>query len=80
MSKDDCVKRCVPAASDCDLPKVEGNCRDRLKTKRYYFDKTDKKCKDFQACPNGEGNNFENLDVCNTTCICNLPNFILTFF
>lgn len=61
----------MPKASDCELAKDEGKCKDKDKKKQFYYDTKNRICRDFKSCPDMDGNNFETQDICENTCVCN---------
>ncbi|XP_063367393.1 PI-stichotoxin-Hcr2o-like isoform X1 [Cydia amplana] len=53
--------------SDCELPKVVGNCRGRIRS--FFFDTTSHQCRPFvySGC-GGNGNRFYSRDECQFAC------------
>lgn len=69
MHETDCIDSCVKPKqkSVCLLPKIVGNCDQRLHL--WYYDFKDGKCKPmvYSGC-NGNLNRFESLEACEYTC------------
>ncbi|KAK7480350.1 hypothetical protein BaRGS_00028397 [Batillaria attramentaria] len=69
-----CVQVIKDTSSEdvCNLPSQTGPCRANIQ--RYFFDKTDGKCKQFVygGCQ-GNGNSFASKDECDRFCITDVP-------
>ncbi len=69
LSEQECVTNCIRPKQNavCLLPKISGNCEQKINS--WYYDFKDGKCKKmiYSGC-NGNLNRFETLEACEYTC------------